>query len=201
MSAYSPKLVRVDATWICNLNCKHCQTAMFRGVDHPEDLSTDQMLSLFGQLAAVGTQNVGLLGGEPLARKDLEALLRRLRDLAIRTSVTTNGLLLPRHAGLLADLSFAVAVSFDGPDAASHDFIRGPRGFVRARRGLEALRAARGSRKTPAIGLSTVLHQGNVARATEFLDLAKELEVDYLIIASVHPVGNAVDHWDSLAVT
>lgn len=201
LADYVPRLVRLDATWICNLNCKHCQTAMFRGPDHPDDLSTDRLLSLFAELAELGTKYLGLLGGEPLVRHDLRALLESLSSLQIHTSITTNGILLPRTASVLAEHAFAVAVSFDGPDAETHDFVRGPGTFDKARAGMEALVQARGRRKAPSIGLSTVIHQGNAGRATEFFRLAKETDADYLIIASVHPVGNAVKHWDALVLS
>jgi len=63
-AVYYPELVRLDATWRCNLRCKHCQTGMFREPgSHYNDLSTEELEELFKQLSQMGTKQVGLLGG------------------------------------------------------------------------------------------------------------------------------------------
>jgi MoaA/NifB/PqqE/SkfB family radical SAM enzyme len=198
---FYPQLVRLDATWRCNLNCKHCQTAMFRGSDHPEDLTTGELLDLFQQLSRLGTKAVGLLGGEPLLRGDLPELLRALVSHDIKATITTNGLRLPALADwLINDVRTSVAVSLDGPNAQSHEAIRGGTTFSKAVGGLESVVAVRRDPEVE-IGISSVVHRGNIADVCDFLDLARDLGVDYIILAAVHPVGSAAANWDSLAVT
>jgi MoaA/NifB/PqqE/SkfB family radical SAM enzyme len=197
---FYPQLVRLDATWRCNLNCKHCQTAMFRGSEHPNDLTTGEVLDLFQQLSQAGTKAVGLLGGEPLLRADLPELLLALASHDIKATITTNGLRLPALADCLVnDARASVAVSLDGPDARGHEAIRGRTTFSKAVAGLESALSAR---RDPAveIGISSVVHRGNIANVCDFLDLARDLGVDYIILAAVHPVGSGATNWDSLMV-
>lgn len=202
MSVFFPRRVRIDATWRCNLNCKHCQTGMFRGEDHLEDLSLLELKDLFDQLADVGTEEIIFLGGEPLLRKDLLEQLKHLKSLGIKSGITTNGLLIKNDIAdyLMNITETSVTVSLDGPDQESHEFIRGNRTFERAIKGLVRLQSFRGENSKVTIGISSVLNQNNIFKAEEFLDLAKNLKVDYLILSAVHQVGNAREHWDDLSL-
>jgi MoaA/NifB/PqqE/SkfB family radical SAM enzyme len=66
---------------------------------------------------------VVLSGGEPLLHSDLAALCAFLRDLNIRITLLTTGLLLTKRASEVAEWFDEVIVSLDGP-AAIHDSIR-----------------------------------------------------------------------------
>ena len=70
---------------------------------------------------------VVLTGGEPLMHSDLHSLCGFFRDLGIRLTLLTTGLLLPRRAADVAGLFDDVIVSLDGPPAI-HDAIRRVRG-------------------------------------------------------------------------
>lgn len=202
MNDFFPRLVRIDATWRCNLNCKHCQTGMFRNDDHPEDMNLDEFKSLFMQLSALGTNVVGFLGGEPMMRRDMPELLQTLKQLGIKSGITTNGILITEKSShfLMNDIQTSITVSLDGPDESSHEFIRGERTYKKAINGLEKLLTNRHKESISKVGISAVLNKNNIAKAADFLKLAKDLKVDHLILASVHPVGNARDNWDDLSV-
>lgn len=201
---FYPRLVRIDATWRCNLNCKHCQTGMFRGPDHPEDLTTEELVGLFHQLAAMGTRYVGFLGGEPLLRRDLRTLLDELRALDILPTITTNGLNISEELAdyLVNDARSTMVVSLDGADQPAHEYIRGRGTWPRTMTAIKRLHAARnGHRGERQLGISAVLHQRNKHQAVQFIRLADELGVDHLTLAAVHRVGNAVRAWDELALS
>lgn len=96
--------LRISVTDRCNLRCHYCM---------PEDeyvwlprsslLTFEEIERLARIFASLGASKVRLTGGEPLLRRDLAGLVRRLAaqpdidDLAL----TTNGLLLPRYAAEL----------------------------------------------------------------------------------------------------
>lgn len=200
---YYPELVRLDATWRCNLRCKHCQTGMFREPgSHYSDLSTEELEELFKQLSRLGTKQIGFLGGEPLLRHDLVSLAWTLHSLGIRPSITSNGWLInDRMAYVLTqEVPVDVAVSLDGPDRSSHDNIRGKGSFERAVKALQQLVKYRGRSRTVLIGISAVVHRHCQAGVNGFLDLANKLDVDYMVMAIVHPVGTAKQYWDELSV-
>ena len=71
----------------------------------PELLTFEEIQRLVGVMAAMGVDEVRLTGGEPLVRRDLPELVRRLASVpgVDDLSLTTNGVLLDRLAGPLAD--------------------------------------------------------------------------------------------------
>jgi sulfatase maturation enzyme AslB (radical SAM superfamily) len=80
-------------------------------------------------------------GGEPLLVRELFGLARRFVEAGVQTVLYTSGWTLA--AGVPAELPRVfnrVQVSLDGPDAATHDRIRGRvHSFDRAMRGLRRL--------------------------------------------------------------
>src|SRR4051794_1959064 len=100
------KSVRVSVTDRCNFRCKYCMPAEgLEWLERSEVLSFEEIERLVCILAAMGVEEVRLTGGEPLVRRDLPELDRRLavvpgvNDL----SLTTNGILLDKLAGPLVE--------------------------------------------------------------------------------------------------
>lgn len=123
----------------CNSRCVACD---FRGPAGGEALTAEVAMGLARQARAMGCGEVLLTGGEPLLRPDLEALLRGLRLAGLRPTLLTNGLLLKRHAGLIARWCEEVVISLDGSDPASYRAARGVDGLAAVQAGVQALRAA-----------------------------------------------------------
>jgi cyclic pyranopterin phosphate synthase len=109
--------LRVSVTDRCNLRCQYCMPEdEYLWLPREDVLSFEEIGQLADLLAESGVDRVRLTGGEPLLRRDLPELVRRLaarpwlRDLAL----TTNGVLL---ADQIADLARAglhrVTVSLD----------------------------------------------------------------------------------------
>ena len=100
------KSVRISVTDKCNFRCTYCMPAEgLEWLRKDEILSFEEMHRLVRVMAAMGVSEVRLTGGEPLVRRELPTLVRMLagtpgvEDL----SLTTNGVLLDRLAGPLAD--------------------------------------------------------------------------------------------------
>ena len=109
--------LRVSVTDRCNLRCRYCM---------PEDdyvwlprrsiLSFEETERLVRVFTALGVTKVRLTGGEPLLRHDLPELVRQLagNDAIADLALTTNGLLLARHAAALRDAGLdRITVSLD----------------------------------------------------------------------------------------
>jgi cyclic pyranopterin phosphate synthase len=93
----------------------------FRFLPRPELLSFEEITRLVRVFVGTGVRKVRLTGGEPLLRRDLPALVGQIaavegvEDLAL----TTNGVLLARHARALRDAGLRrVTVSLDSVDDA-----------------------------------------------------------------------------------
>ncbi|QWA20530.1 radical SAM protein [Streptomyces sp. JCM17656] len=112
----------------CNLSCRHCYSLSGPEVDAALPLALLQQVTR--EAAGLGYRVVGVSGGEPLLYPELPPLLRTARDAGMRTTVTTNGMLLTeRRLSELAPLTDVLAISLDGhPDW--HNRLRGnPRAF------------------------------------------------------------------------
>ena len=113
-------VLQVHPSRRCNLACSHCYSASGPHVD--DAVPKSLLLAAIRDAAALGYRHVAISGGEPLLSPDLPAILKRARSLEMRTSLTTNGLLLgqSRRWERIAPLVDMVAVSIDGT-AEEHD--------------------------------------------------------------------------------
>ena len=147
----APLLVIWDATQACDLTCAHCRASAMPD-RNPGELTTEEGYRLLDQVRSFGDPLMVFTGGDPLKRPDLFDLLRHSAELGLRTNVTPSATpLLTASAidGFKKSGVARMAISLDGPDAATHDAFRGiPGTFDRA---MFALRHAR------AIGLETQL--------------------------------------------
>ena len=112
--------LRISLTDRCNLRCVYCMPP--EGVnkrEHRAILSLEEMEEIAREAAALGVRKIRLTGGEPLVRRGILSLCRRLRDIPQleELTLTTNGVLLP---GMAAELKAAgvdrVNISLDTLD-------------------------------------------------------------------------------------
>lgn len=160
----------------CTASCVMCHVQEFyRGGDMP----ASRLYALVEELRVLGYDRVDFFGGEPTLRLDLPEVVRFTAGLGCRVEVVTNGMTLDAAlAARLRDAGVALAmVSLDGPDAASHDAIRGvPGGWERAVRGVRALvDASRAGGGTMDVNLDTVVLRSNYLRMGEVVELARAL--------------------------
>lgn len=99
--------LRLSVTDLCNLRCRYCMP--LTGVPRFKKehiLSFEEIVRLVTILSGLGIRRVRLTGGEPLIRKELPALIEKIRAIAGIDEVllTTNGLLL---GDMAADLKSA----------------------------------------------------------------------------------------------
>ena len=119
----------------CNLACRHCWLAPRMDGDGSRGavLSVEMFEQAIVEARPLGLQTVKLTGGEPLLHPDFAALVDLVRRQELGLVMETNGLLLtPATAADIASITGAfVAVSVDGADAETHDWVRGVRAHSR----------------------------------------------------------------------
>ena len=128
--------LRISVTDRCNFRCPYCMPAEIYGdkyefMPRPELLTFEEIERLTRLFVEHGVEKVRITGGEPLLRHQLPSLIERLaaiegiRDLTL----TTNGLLLAKHAGALVSAGLQrVTVSLDSLDDETFGKMNG-RGF------------------------------------------------------------------------
>ena len=124
--------LRLSVTDRCNMRCGYCMPETeYTWLPRESLLSFEELSRVAGVFASLGAGKVRLTGGEPLLRHDLPSLVallagdQRVRDLAL----TTNGILLARHAEALRRAGLKrVTVSLDTLSAErSLAFARNPK--------------------------------------------------------------------------
>jgi cyclic pyranopterin phosphate synthase len=93
--------IRISITDRCNLRCRYCMPP--EGIDlisHDDILRFEEIIRLVRVFTRCGISKVRITGGEPLVRRDVPDLIRRLREIpGIQDlSLTTNGVLLESSA-------------------------------------------------------------------------------------------------------
>src|SRR5690348_18251591 len=77
--------LRVSVTDRCNLRCQYCMPAEgLPWLAKPDMLTDDELIRLIGIFVGLGVQQVRLTGGEPLLRRSLVDVVRRIAALAPR---------------------------------------------------------------------------------------------------------------------
>lgn len=101
--------LRISVTDRCNLRCTYCMPREVFGPDYAflprsELLTYEELSRLTGIFVELGVEKVRITGGEPLVRRDLDRLVAGLRAAGpdLDLAITTNGVLLARHAEPLA---------------------------------------------------------------------------------------------------
>ena len=185
---HSPLLVFYELTRACDLVCLHCR-ACAQTAPAVDELSSRGSRALLEQVADFPTLPLLVFtGGDPFKRPDLCRLVRHATNLGMQVAVTPSATpLVTReaiarlwHAGLSR-----LAVSLDGPDAASHDRFRGVAGSFE--RTLEIIKDAR------CLGLpvqvNTTLTPANWQRIEEFAQLLDQLQIALWSVFLLVPVG------------
>jgi len=119
-----PRLRYVDLalSYNCNLNCIHCSTTRLKDAGRRE-MTVEDYRRLGKQLIKNGVLVVQLTGGEPLARPDVEDIIRALNPSRLFISMSTNGLLLtPERLRSLKQAGLDnISISVDDIDPREHD--------------------------------------------------------------------------------
>lgn len=139
--------LRLSVTDRCNFRCRYCMPEEIFGPGYPflssdKILSFDEMERLARIFAALGTKKIRITGGEPLLRKDLPELIRRLKEIkeVEDIGITTNGSLLKKFSPALFNAGLRrVTVSLDSLDDQRFNQLNGNKSNVaRVLEGIEA---------------------------------------------------------------
>ncbi|UCC82682.1 MAG: GTP 3',8-cyclase MoaA [Gemmatimonadota bacterium] len=109
--------LRVSLIDMCNLRCNYCMPGEeYAWLPRDDILDVEETGRLVEAFTGLGVEKVRLTGGEPLMRREVRQVVERLAGIPqIRDiSLTTNGVLLARHAEGLAEAGLhRLTVSLD----------------------------------------------------------------------------------------
>ena len=136
--------LRISVTDRCNIRCFYCMPA-----DNVEFMPKEHLLSFeeIERVVRIGTtlgiDRVRLTGGEPLVRRDLHVLVRKLAAIPgiIDIGLTTNGILLEEQAQELRDAGLKrLNISLDALDPEIFRKVTRREGYERVLAGIQAAR-------------------------------------------------------------
>ncbi|MGZ3424197.1 MAG: radical SAM protein, partial [Polyangiales bacterium] len=140
-----PLLAIWEMTQACDLVCAHCRACATTERDRDE-LSTAEAKALLDSIAAMSVPLVVFTGGDPAKRPDLVELVAYGKSRGLTMAVTPSGtpLLVEETVAQLKEAGLdRLAISIDGPDAATHDAFRGVEGsFAHSMRIVAAAKQA-----------------------------------------------------------
>ncbi|HEX5138567.1 MAG TPA: radical SAM protein [Planctomycetota bacterium] len=184
-----PLLGTLIVTYRCDLDCAMCDLPS-RG-DRGREMDGEGLRGTLDAFRDLGVLGVGVTGGEPLLRPDTVDVIRHGVKRGLLMHLNTNGTLVTEEtARALADAGLAsVNLSLDGPDAETHDRLRGrPGSFARVLRAAARLLSV--PRRPYRVALTCALGPGNADGVDALLARARDMGVDRVGFLPVHtPAG------------
>jgi len=182
--------LRISVTDRCNLRCVYCMSE--EGIEqtsHHSILSYEEIHRVVEAGAELGISKIRITGGEPLVRKNLTELIKKIshtpgiKDLAM----TTNALLLPRYAEELKQAGLnRVNISLDSLNPEKYREITRCGELQQA---IDGIDAALDHGLHP-VKLNTVLMKGiNEDEVADFLELTRKKPLHVRFIEYM-PIGD-----------
>ena len=192
-----PLWLLAELTYSCPLQCPYCSNPIRLG-QRSRELATEDWLRVLREARKLGAVQLGLSGGEPLLRKDLEIIVAEARRLGYYTNLLTSGM--GMDEGRISALKEAgldhIQVSFQADDPDLNNRLAGTDSH---RHKLEVARLVK-AYGYPMV-LNIVMHRHNLDRMREILDMALALEADYVELANAQYYGWALANRDYLLPT
>jgi pyrroloquinoline quinone biosynthesis protein E len=175
-----PLWLLAELTYRCPLHCVFC----YNPVDFAQqqvELSTDDWLRVLREGREMGAVQLGISGGEPLVRDDVEVIVAEARRLGYYTNLLTSGvgLTAKRAAALKAAGLDHVQLSFQDSTREMNDFLSHTRTFDLKSR-VAAIIKGEG---WPMV-MNVVIHRLNIDHIDRIIAMAAELGAGYLELAN-----------------
>ncbi len=197
MTTERPTTLLAELTHRCPLHCPYCSNPL-EMIRAEGEIATADWKRIFTQGRELGVLQLGLSGGEPLIRKDLEELAAHARSLGLYTTLVTSGLGLTRQrAERLREAGLEhIQISIQDADSETAERIAGV-SSVKQKRAAAAIVKELGF----AFSINVVLHRANLDRIGEIIDLAAGLGADRLELANTQYYGWALENRSMLMPT
>jgi radical SAM protein with 4Fe4S-binding SPASM domain len=189
----APFQVVWNVTRKCNLKCKHCYENA--GKADPDELTTEEAISVIDKLDRAGVVILAFSGGEPTIRKDILKLINYAHKRGIYVACATNALSFSNREVVKkfkkAGLQFA-QISLDGLDPKTHDEFRGLKGAFN--------KTVEGIKNCVAEGLfvevATTATHFNYKEIPELIKFVNNIGADWFMVYNFVPTGRGIDIMD-----
>jgi PqqA peptide cyclase len=175
-----PLWLLLELTYRCPLHCVFC----YNPVDFAkteQELATADWLRVLREARELGAVQLGLSGGEPLLRDDLEEITAEARRLGYYINLITSGVGLTeaRIAALKAAGLDHIQLSFQDSTREMNDFLSHTKTFELKARVAKLIKAHR----FPMV-LNCVIHRLNIDHLDAIIQMAADMGAEYLELAN-----------------
>ena len=189
-----PLWLLFELTYRCPLHCVFC----YNPTDFTRtgtELTTEDWIRVLREARALGSVQLGLSGGEPLVRDDLELIVAEAHTLGFYTNLITSGVGLTeaRLQVLKRGGLDHIQLSFQDSTREMNDFLSSTRTFE-----LKSKVAKLIKQYDYPMVLNVVLHRLNIDHVEEILHMAKQMGADYVELANTQYYGWASRNRDQL---
>jgi pyrroloquinoline quinone biosynthesis protein E len=187
-----------ELTHRCPMRCAYCSNPLALEPSSRE-LDTITWCRVFSEAADLGVLQVHFSGGEPAARKDLEALVGHAATAGLYTNLITSGFLVSRERlERLAEVGLEhVQISIQDVDDREGDRIGGLDGAQARKRDVARWVIDCGL----ALTINAVVQRSNAERVGEMISLAHHLGAGRIEVAHVQYYGWALANRSALLPT
>jgi pyrroloquinoline quinone biosynthesis protein E len=180
-----PRWLLAELTYRCPLHCVFCYNPLDYTA-HGAELDTQAWLRVLREGRALGAVQLGLSGGEPLLRDDLEILIAEARRLGYYSNLITSGVGLneARIAAFKQAGLDHIQLSFQDSTRELNDFLSSTRTFELKSKVAKLIKA----HDYPMV-LNVVLHRLNIDHVEQILEMAEALGAEYVELANTQYYG------------
>ncbi|MFL9709914.1 pyrroloquinoline quinone biosynthesis protein PqqE [Methylobacillus sp. Pita1] len=181
-----PLWLLAEVTYRCPLHCAFCYNPTDYDKHTKNELSTEQWIQALRDARKLGALQLGISGGEPLLRDDIEEIIAEASSLGYYTNLITSGVGLTEKR-----ISAFKAGGLDHIQLSMHDITEEINNFITGTRTFELKKKVAAMIKEhgyPMV-LNVVIHRFNIKHVKEILEMAEALGADFVELANTQYYG------------
>ena len=193
-----PLWLLAELTYACPLQCPYCSNPVDFVAHGQHDLETEDWIRVLSQARALGAVQLGLSGGEPLVRRDLEEIIAEARSMGFYSNLITSavGMDAKRISRFKESGLDHIQISFQAGHRELNDMMAGTDAFAHKKQMAREVKA----QGFPMV-LNFVLYRKNIDFIREILDMAIALDADQVELANTQYYGWAFQNRKHLLPT
>jgi pyrroloquinoline quinone biosynthesis protein E len=177
----TPLWLLAEVTYRCPLHCAFCYNPTDYDKHTQNELTTEQWIQTLRDARKLGAIQLGISGGEPLLRDDIEDIVIEAKKLGYYSNLITSGVgLTEKRIQALKD------GGLDHIQLSMHDITEEINNFITNTKTFELKKKVAAMIKDhgyPMV-LNVVIHRYNIDHMKEILEMAEALGADYIELAN-----------------
>jgi pyrroloquinoline quinone biosynthesis protein E len=184
--APKPFWLLAEITYRCPLHCAFCYNPTDYVTHTQNELSTEQWIKVLRDARKMGALQLGISGGEPLLRDDIEEIVSEAGSLGYYSNLITSGVGLTEKR--IAEFKRG---GLDHIQLSMHDITKDINNFITDTNTFELKKKVAAMIKEydyPMV-LNVVIHRYNIEHIGEILEMAEQIGADYVELANTQYYG------------